>query len=140
MSAVDLLRKSQLDFGRFDEEVNSHNVFNFLCTLNHIPDWVIKDETLPKDAREEAEKLKKEHDVNLIRQLCNRAKHFRKKASDPTTRVQSGFGHGRFGKGPFGVGEPSHEVKDGGTYVNVLHIGRRALTAWEQFFTRHGLI
>lgn len=134
----DLFKKAKQDFSELDKQVNSYDLFNFLCTTNHISDWVLNDPQISQAAQRDAEKLKTNPKVAVVRQLCNHAKHLQ--AKSPTTRVQSGYGSGRYGVGPYGVGEPSYEVDVDGQMVHVLDLGRDVLAEWEKLLTKHRLL
>jgi hypothetical protein len=132
----DLFRKAERDFAAIDDCMNSDDLFNFLCTTNHLAEWCVD------DVRTAAKQLQAQStELDLIRKLCNRSKHFEKKPVHPNTVVESGFGVGRFGKGGFGVGEPSYVVRtDSGQEMNILDLARASLEAWRCFLAQRGLI
>lgn len=129
----DLYNKAQHDFAKLNNLVNSYDLFNFLCTVNHIHDWAKKDiqlsgVTLPDNRTGK---------LNIVRQLCNRAKHFKKGQGSPDTTVKKGWGTGRYGVGKWGIGEPSYTVTADGQEVSVLEICKDALTEWESFIAQN---
>ena len=136
VTAADLLKKAEHDIQCLDRVMNSYDLFNFLCTLNHIPDWILE------PLKAEALALKRDNmNLDLVRKLCNRSKHFKKKENDPDTVVRSGFGQGRFGKGGFGHGEPSYVVvDDSNNEINMLELAHSALETWWKFFGEKGLL
>ena len=133
-SYKDLYAKAQYDFARLDELVNSYDLFNFLAAINHLHEWVVK-ETGKKCPTVSGDTL------DIIRRLCNRAKHFDHAKNSPSTEVREGYSMGRFGKGPYGVGEPSYVVtKDDGTVIHVLDLCKDALAIWDSFLKAEGLL
>src|ERR1700733_14086099 len=108
---TDLLVKARSDLSRLETLVNAYDVFNCLCTLNHIPDWIRSDEQQNASVKAAAENLKKNSKVDAVRQLCNRAKHFKITDKSPRTEMEIGFGAGRYGRGGYGVGEPFYAVE-----------------------------
>jgi hypothetical protein len=53
-NCIDLLRKLTLDFERLNkEDMSSYDLFNFLTTANHMKDWVLNDEQINKEIKEE---------------------------------------------------------------------------------------
>jgi hypothetical protein len=130
---TDLLQKAKADFSELDEQVNSYDLFNCLCTVNHISDWIEKDSAVVETVKQAASNLAKNNQrVYAVRQLCNRAKHFERKDSSPNTNQQSGYGAGRYGKGSYGIGEPTYEVEVCGEMVNVLKLMRDVIGEWEK--------
>jgi hypothetical protein len=125
-----LLDKAGYDLNELQLGVNSYSLFNCLCTVNHIPDWIAKDPT-SKHLRPLVEKFKKDPNINAVRQLCNRAKHFERNKKSPVTEVQSGYGAGRYGVGEYGVGEPTYLVEIGGKMLDVTEVLSAARAKWE---------
>ena len=141
-NCVDLFKKAKHDFARLDELASLYDLFNLVCTLNHLPDWIKKDERgmLPELFRRDADRLAKSDEMETIRQLCNRAKHFEKRKDYPKISIMKGYGAGRYGKGPYGVGEPSYEVEIGGKMVSVVDLCGDLLRKWERHFRNHDLL
>jgi hypothetical protein len=86
VSWTDLLEKAGHDLIELELHVNSYSLFNCICTLNHIPDWISADPGY-EHLSARVEEIKKERNVETVRQLCNRAKHFSRKKASPTTEV-----------------------------------------------------
>ena len=141
-NSLDLLRKAQHDFAQLDREVNSYDLFNFLCTVNHLADWAERERGLPRGFKHHVARLRKKLEIRTIAALCNRAKHFerRKDSPSPSTKVARVWSAGRYGKGPWGVGEPTYEVEVEGVMKDLLGFARSVLDEWEDVFKRHGLI
>lgn len=130
---TDLLQKAKFDFSKLDAQVNSYDLFNCLCTVNHIPDWIEKDSGVAESVKEAAASLcQNNQNISVVRQLCNRAKHFTRQDFSPNTKQQTGYGAGRYGKGPYGVGEPTYAVEVNGEMVNVLNLMRAVIGEWEK--------
>jgi hypothetical protein len=129
---TDLLVKAGSDLSRLETLVSSYDVFNCLCTLNHIPDWISKDEKQNASVKEAAANLKQNPKVDAVRQLCNRAKHFKVADKSPRTRMEVGFGAGRYGRGDYGVGEPSYTAEVDGQTMSVLDLLRDVAAEWEK--------
>jgi hypothetical protein len=130
---TDLLQKAKVDFSKLDEQVNSYDLFNCLCTVNHIPDWIKKDSKVTEALKLTGANLYSTNpNIRLVRELCNRAKHFERKSSSPETNQQFGYGTGRYGMGSYGIGEPTYEVEVGGKMVNVLKLMRNVIEEWEK--------
>lgn len=140
VSALDLFKKAQHDFDKLNKLVNSYDLFNFLCTINHIEDWVEHDAKLKEQGVLPLGNRIDGSPLNTIRLLCNRAKHFEEKNSHPDTKVKKGYGMGRYGVGLYGVGEPSYYVEHNGNDINVLELCKEALQLWEQHFLKCGLL
>lgn len=133
-SYKDLFTKAQHDFSRMEKIVNSYDLFNYLATINSLHDWVLHEAKYdcPRPAGGE---------LDLIRRLCNRSKHFEKKPSHPSTTVQTGYGMGRYGVGLYSVNEPSYKVtRDDGTEISILDLCKSALQIWKKHLVSHALI
>jgi hypothetical protein len=130
LSWTDLLDKAGNDLIDLHLLVNSYSLFNCLCTLNHIPDWISAD---PKCANIAVfvEEIRKDRNVDTVRQLCNRAKHFSRKPVSPLTEVHDGYGSGRYGVGAYQDGEPSYFVEVEGAMENVIVVLSAARAKWE---------
>ena len=88
----------------FDKEDNQHyeyKLLNLILSLNHLYDWVVKDENLSADIRNQCERLfwpysdRSNYNTKqyLIRKLSNRGKHFKQAENDPGqgTELQNAF-------------------------------------------------
>jgi hypothetical protein len=138
----DLYAKAEYDLARLDKLVNSYDLFNFLCTIDHLHDWAEQDGNIPKaDLPDNMTGV-----LNVVRLLCNRAKHFRKTRVNqkgkvleaaPDTCVKKGYGMGRYGIGLYGVGEPSYTVDVDGTETPVLQLCKEAFAIWKKFMAQH---
>ena len=151
-STRDLFAKLQRDADALDEEVTSDRLFNFVVTGYSMIDWVKNDPALPASTKKESaiKGLYNDKWLNICGDLATACKHFNiKKRQNKTTSGQlktssapslKGFGVGRFGKGVFGVGEESIEIQlnDGRTF-NCLDLVQGVVTAWQTFFSAHGI-
>ena len=129
-SWIDLVAKAKFDFASLEKLVNSYDVFNCLCSLNCIPEWIKSSEML-EEILQEADRIKRKPNADTVRQLCNRAKHFKRLDKSPETSVKTGYGSGRYGIGAYNTGEPTLEVEIEGKMVNVLDLLRDVLAEWE---------
>lgn len=125
----DLFVKASEDFKKFNLITNSHDLFNFMCTVNSMFDWA-KEEF--QDTPTRASGNDDTCTLNIVRRLCNRAKHY-KKGNSPPTEVRKGYGCGRYGVGLYGKGEPSYLVEVDGALKPAREICEDALTIWEVF-------
>lgn len=131
----DLYEKAKYDFSKLNKKLNSYDLFNFLCTISHLHDW----------AKHAPELIGIEIPDNtggslgIVRQLCNRAKHFEKRQSHPDTTVKMGYGMGRYGVALYGSGEKSYIVNIEGKELPVLAICSDAMKIWENFINKHYL-
>jgi hypothetical protein len=134
-SWTQLLDKAGHDLIELKLLVNPYSIFNCICTLNHVPDWISAD---PKFRHLSAvvEEFKKDRNIDVVRQLCNRAKHFSRKDVSPATEVHTGYGSGRYGVGAYGVGEPTYLVEVDGSMLNVMDVLSAAHAKWETLRTR----
>lgn len=129
----DLFKKAEQDLAKLDKLVNSYDLFNYLCTINHLHDWVEKEVNITPPMRSDGGTL------DIIRKLCNRAKHFEKRDA-PESSVKKGFGIGRYGVGLCGVGEPSYTVTIEGKEIQVLELCKDAFGLWAIFLKANNLM
>lgn len=80
-----LFKKAQNDMVEFHESPNEWNLFNLLCTLNHLRDWICPGgwksyrditEVAWTPAQRFHRQLHDDDDFIIVRDLCNNAKHF----------------------------------------------------------------
>jgi len=142
-SLSDLFAKLKRDAKALDEEVTSDLLFNFVVTGYSMIDWVKNDPTVPASAKVqmEVDALYKDKWLKVCGDLATAVKHFsltsRKPITDSTT-TERGYGVGRFGKGRWGVGEESIEVKlNDGTSFSCLDLAKGVIGTWETFFKSH---
>jgi hypothetical protein len=137
-SWTDPLAKAGDDLIDLKLNTNSHSLFNCVCTLNHIPDWISADPEAEHLAAS-VEEFKKDRNIELVRQLCNRAKHFRRKKDSPATAVLDGYGSGRYGVGAYGQGKPTYLVELDGEMLDVTKVLSAARAKWETLRDAGGL-
>ena len=140
-SCIGLFEKAKQDFVKLEQDVNSHDLFNFLCTVGHLPEWINKERGLPREFRREASRLSKTVEMKIIQALCSRAKHFRKKQHEPTTKTSRWFAQRISAEGELRleeeVGKPVYEVQINEKMVDVVELCRGILGRWQLLFTRH---
>ena len=128
---------------RLEAEVTSDTYFNFVITAYHLCDWIKADTTVPAGARAALGALRKQLPIRVCRDLANGSKHFQLTYPDvivADATCTTGFGVGRYGGGPFGVGEASIPVTlSDGTVLDGLGLARQATQLWRAFFAAHGM-
>src|ERR1700722_4838580 len=137
-SWTDLLDKAGHDIIELKIQVNPFSLFNCICTLNHVSDWISADPKV-QYLSGAVEEFKKDRNIDVVRQLCNRAKHFHRRKDSPTTVVHSGYGAGRYGVGAYGVGEPTYLVEVESVMLDVTDVLSAARAKWETLRDRGGL-
>lgn len=141
--ARDLLEKLNRELARFEQEVSADNFANLVITAYSICDWISNDPAVPASARDALPNARNTPSLLACRDLANGTKHFR--LSYPNHIVAdatcvTAFGMGRYGAGPYGVGEPTIQVTLlDGSIVNGLDLARNATAEWRQFFATHGI-
>lgn len=132
---IGLFKKAQFELSELDKGVDSYDLFNYLCTINHLYDWV------EKECKPQAMPARNKGDaLHTIKQLCNRAKHFEKKSSHLETKVNIGYGAGRYGVKEYGTGEPSYKVTVDSKEIDVLTLCKEALEVWRKFLEDNKLL
>ena len=134
----------QRDAEVLEKCVTGDAAFNFVITAFHIYDWVkAANSEKTSEAKKDLQRLFKSEYFRLCRDLANASKHMEITQYDTTmTDVTSnqGFGVGRFGKGPFGVGEESIKVtSSSGEEVDILKLKDEVLELWSIYFRKHDL-
>jgi hypothetical protein len=124
-------------------EVTSDRAFNFVITGYSMIDWIKNDPSVPPSAKAASPLLYNDPWMKICGDLANGSKHFKLKRRIPIVSAATstqGFGLGRFGKGKFGLGEESISVElDDGTTFGILELVQGVLSAWETFFSSHGI-
>ncbi|MFC1737970.1 hypothetical protein ACFL1G_02845 [Planctomycetota bacterium] len=142
----DLLEKLRNDVELLEDEVTSYRFFNLAITGYHIIDWIENNKSIPRAAREAAEKMREDKYISICRDLANASKHFKlrkdykNRKTDSVESVQGPCGTGRYGKGLCGIGEEQITIEclDGDKY-DALEIARAILKTWDDFFKKHKL-
>lgn len=142
----DLFEKLKRDARILQDQVSSDGLFNFVVTAHSLHDWIQKDPNAPKSAKSALTTHRASELLKICRDIANANKHFELNTSSKNksvTRVvesKSGFGIGRYGAGPFGIGEESIEItlQDGAAF-NLLQFSKDVEKAWSRFFAKHGM-
>lgn len=88
-SPENLYEKAKRDFAAFHRDQTADNLFNLLCTLNHLREWICPTSHQEYERRSPDSWSPEEHlhhdlwedpDFQVVRDLCNNAKHFRDKS------------------------------------------------------------
>jgi len=144
-SPRDWLAKLEMEHARLKEKVSAGDLTNFAITGYHMLEWIRKSSAAGPAAKTDLDSMYNNTDIRVCRDITNESKHFELKkdykdrVTDKTSAI-SGFGAGRFGKGDFGVGEPSIVVVIlGGARFDSLTWAERVVDAWKTFFAKHRL-
>jgi hypothetical protein len=146
-----LFRKAKRELAALRDALDPDTLFNFLCTTEHIYDWITNDRRVKSlnnsaQALAEANTLHKGGAVNVIRELCNGVKHLDLWRAPPPIRkgprhwFERPFSSVRRSRRlPLNEGETKILFDDGGNPVDLLDLGRQTLDAWRSFLGKYGL-
>ena len=141
--AVDVFKKMIRDAQFLESEVTKDHFWNFVMTANSLIDW-IEQGTYSSALKDEARNvIWKKGPVQACRDICNASKHRTITLYTPKTASalsEQGFGAGRFGYGPFGVGEEEIQIEYNGNTYDALDFMYSVTDIWGKFFKKHGLI
>lgn len=142
-TAADLFAKLKRDAALLADEVTSDRLFNFTVTGYSLIDWVKHDPAVPIEAKQSriVEALYKDEWLRVCGDIATAAKHFTLLTRRPITEQvesQQGFGVGRYGSGPFGVGEEQIviQLSDGSAY-SALQLVDGVMGTWARYFDTH---
>jgi hypothetical protein len=141
----DMLAKLHREHARLKNEVTSDDLMNFAITAYHIIEWIRKNPSVDSATKKDLDSMYNDPLIGACRDIANESKHFvlkqdyQDRVTDKTSAI-SGYGVGRYGKGAFGVGEPSIVIVfiDGRRF-DALQFAQGVVDAWEAFFGKHGL-
>jgi hypothetical protein len=142
-STRELFDKAVRELAKLEDKVSPDNFANFVITAYSICDWVEKDPAVPALARSDLQAFRSTPAMAACRDLANGTKHFL--LNYPNTVVvdatcTTGFGMGRYSKGPYGVGEPTIQVTlVDGTVADGLQLAREITDEWRKFLATHGV-
>jgi len=139
----DLLEKLKRDAGLLDQEVTSDRFFNFVITGYSLIDWIKNSASVPATVRKAVEAMHNDHGIKICGDIATASKHFmldRRKPITSSAESRQGSGHGRFGKGGYGIGEQSIQIAlNDGSSLSCLELVKNVIDAWETFFHSHRL-
>jgi hypothetical protein len=141
----DLLARLQRQADLLDSEVTADRFVDFCITAYSMIDWIRNDPTLPPSARTRAaiNGLYAEQSLKACGDIATAAKHLTLTTRKPivsSTRLQRGWGAGRFGKGRWGYGEEEVAVVlQNGTIYQCLDLARAVIRYWVRFCAKHGI-
>jgi hypothetical protein len=144
-SVRDLFSKLKRDAGALAEEVTSDRLFNFVITGYSMIDWVRNDPSVPATAKAApiVQSLYANKWLKVCGDLATACKHFTLSTRRPETvsaDSSRGFGLGRYGKGAYGTGEESIEVRlNDGTSYRCADLVQGVVSTWETFFQTQGI-
>ncbi|ONS62255.1 hypothetical protein [Burkholderia cenocepacia] len=129
--------KARRELDRLAGEPSIDHVFNFFVTAHSATDYL-------KGTVAEADRstLLAEPDIQLCRDVSNKAKHMRldRGRPDPAThRVSGALGSAAFNSVAFNASEERWVRWPDGTEVEMQSFGTRVLARLEQFLTSHGI-
>lgn len=145
---MDLYAKARREYGRLSVDPTVDNIFNFLCTINHLTDWALQDKTLSEEAHEKAKAMQaragdlnkggdKSYPLYTIRLLCNSGKHFELSKETPVSQSIAPIDeHSHVGC--FGItmhdGMPyNYGLEHDGHDVALSFVARAAMLIWEEY-------
>lgn len=138
-TARDLFDKLRRDLGSLETQVSSDQLFNFVVTARHLPEWVERDPTVPQKVVAGLPALRASSLYKACRDIADASKHFElTNARAERTNVSEvssaqGYGVGRFGAGEYGVGEESIKiVTDDGNSIDALDFAKQVTAAFER--------
>ena len=145
-SVRDVFAKLQRDGTSLQEQgVTADTFFNFVVTGYSMIDWVRNDPSLPSSTqgKNAIDALYSDRWLKICGDFATAIKHFKltsRTSMVAKTVTDQGFGVGRFGIGPLGVGEHHIDIElDCGTHVNALELVTGVIETWKDFFQTHGL-
>jgi len=141
--ARDLFDKMIRDADALQETVSGDRAFNFVITAFHLKEWVEQDPSVPQSAKDNLVKISKNRYFQICRDLANASKHMvitRYQPSTADTSSNKGWNVGRYGKGPYGVGEESIKITHSdGSMISILELKDNMILLWKDFFQRNTL-
>jgi hypothetical protein len=136
----DLFAKLRRDAALLDETVTTDRFFNFVVTGYSMIDWVKNDPSVPKTAKDSAavQRLYDDTWIKTCGDLATAVKHFsltKRKPIASSATSDKGYGAGRYGKGPYGVGEASIriELTDGSAF-DCFDLVKGVIDTWDRYF------
>ena len=142
-TVTDLYKKLERDARALDEKVTSDRLFNFVVTGYSLIDWIKNDPSIAAAAKNDTKCLYEDRWLKVCGDLATACKHFKIDQRPPITSNTSsstGFGMGRYGKGVYGIGEESIEIKlNDGSSFQCDELVSNVLSTWKCFFTTHSI-
>jgi len=156
-SPQDLLAKARREQTRLREAIDTQNrtqiadaVFNFAVTAYHVKDWLKKsvaESYRPKDVETYLHSVRV---LRVCREICNASKH--RGLDEPAKDTEAVTASAAPVTSPMRlqIGEVSFEAEQppsfrikvvtlDGSRFEVMDFSAQVITAWERFFTSHGL-
>jgi len=76
-TAQDLFEKAKTEYQRFVKKPNDCQLFNLLCTVNHLKEWIAAESLYPW-TEEFCQQLNDDEDYKRVKELCNGIKHYKR--------------------------------------------------------------
>ena len=141
--AQDLFDKMIRDAHALEEAVSGDRAFNFVITAFHLKDWIEQDPSVSQSAKDDLDMIRSNRYFQICRDLANASKHMVITKYPPSTAGASsnqGWNVGRYGKGPYGVGEESIKITHtDGSVVSILELKDKMMSLWNDFVQKHGI-
>jgi hypothetical protein len=139
--ARDLFDKMILDADALQKTVSGDRAFNFVITAFHLKDWIEQDPSVSQSANGDLQMIMSNKYFQICRDLANASKHMVITRYQPSTDDASsnqGWNAGRYGKGPYGVGEESIKITHSdGSVISILELKDNIVSLWKDFFQKH---
>ena len=137
-----MFKKLKAEAEALDSQVTSERLINFANSGYHLREWIANGD-YSQAIKDDLGRLFSVSEYLVCRDIANGSKHFKITKYKPKTKgvnSKSGFGVGRFGKGPFGHGEESISIEmNDGTSWNAIEFKDLILSLWQEFFKKHSI-
>lgn len=131
-SHSDLYCKAKHDLEVFSQNPNDHSLFNLVCILNHLREWIEKNQGCRHEKKLLRSKLINNPDYKIIQQLCNNAKHFYDNGIGLRSKSFNGFTCGFSGAGD-SLGQRNYII-DGQDIRNIIS---RVFNKYREYFEKN---
>lgn len=142
--AGDLFAKLARELANLEHEVSADTFANLVVTAYSLCDWISNDPAVPQSARDALPMIRTTPALLACRDLANGTKHFvlnYPNAVVVDATCVTGFGMGAYGRGPYGIGEPTIQVTlANSTLVDGVQLARDVTGAWQAFLTKNGIV
>jgi hypothetical protein len=136
--ARDLFDKMIRDADALEDTVSGDRAFNFVITAFHLKEWVEQDHSVPQSVKDDLGKISNNKYFQICRDLANASKHMVITRYQPSTADASsiqGWNVGRYGKGPYGVGEEGIKITHSdGSVISIIELKDNVVWLWKDFF------
>lgn len=137
-NSKDLYEKLKYDYYILLKKQNSYNYFNFILVAYHLSEWINCDNFQDKDKMEYS-KLLEDNNINLFRDLSNRAKHFKLKKYRTTItkdEVIPGMDYSKFDYSKVNYGDTIFLVEQDGKEISLLDECKKIFNVYYTIFEK----